>query len=343
MTIPPLGRLERVELREAWISESSDFTPWLAQEENLKLLGDAIGLDLALEAVEQWVGPFRADIVCKNTTDGAWVLVENQLEPTDHTHLGQLLTYAAGLKAVTIVWIARRFTDEHRAALDWLNEMTSESVNFFGLEIEVWRIGESARAPKLNIVSKPNEWVKGPLAATPDLSATQQLYAEWFTGLMAYISEHNRRVKAVKAMPQNWANFGVGRSTFSLQATVVATAKRLDVNLAIFDPNSKPHFQLLLTQRQEIEREAGETLGWNLLPAKKSSYIVTHLYDADPANRADWPRQHQWMAQKLDLFHGVFSARVKALNAADYAPDASMTNGDAATIPEEFPLDNAPQ
>ena len=113
-----LGRLEKVELRDIWITEDQDFTPWLAQEENLSVLADTIGVDLELEAQEKNVGPFRADILCRDTGTGDWVLIENQLERTDHTHMGQLMTYAAGLQAVTIVWVSSRFTDEHRAALD---------------------------------------------------------------------------------------------------------------------------------------------------------------------------------------------------------------------------------
>ena len=153
-----LGRLRKVELRSVWQSEASHFTPWLAQEENLQLLGEAIGLELELEAQEKDVGPFRADILCRDMATDEWVLIENQLERTDHTHLGQLLTYAAGLQAVTIVWIAPRFADEHRAALDWLNERTDDTINLFGLEVELWRIGDSQVAPKLNIISQPNSW-----------------------------------------------------------------------------------------------------------------------------------------------------------------------------------------
>ena len=128
-----LGQLIKVPLREFWEGEASDFTPWLADEENISLLGDTIGVELEVEAQERNVGPFRADILCKDTLTDNWVLIENQLELTDHTHLGQLLTYAAGLNAVTVVWIAERFTDEHRAALDWLNEITAEGFSFFGL------------------------------------------------------------------------------------------------------------------------------------------------------------------------------------------------------------------
>ena len=138
-----------------------DFTPWLAMEENLALLGESLGIALELDSVEKSVGPFSADILCRDPINDHWVLIENQLEQTDHTHLGQIITYAAGLDAVTIVWIASRFVEQHRAALDWLNEITAEGTNFFGLEIELWRIGDGTQlAPKFNVVSKPNAWSK---------------------------------------------------------------------------------------------------------------------------------------------------------------------------------------
>ena len=155
-----LGRLERVDLRKEWKTEAQDFTPWLTQPENLAVLSQTLNMDLETAGQEESVGPFRADILCRSTDDDSWVLIENQLERTDHTHLGQLLTYAAGLKTVTIVWVAATFTDQHRAALDWLNEITDERFRFFGLEVELWRIGNSPAAPKFNIVAKPNEWVR---------------------------------------------------------------------------------------------------------------------------------------------------------------------------------------
>lgn len=183
-----LGRLQKVDLREAWTSESSDFTPWLAQEENLKLLGETIGIELELESQETEVGPFRADILCKDTATNDWVLIENQLERTDHSHLGQLLTYAAGLNAVTIVWIAERFTEEHRAALDWLNERTDEKINLFGLEIELWRIANSPIAPKFNIISQPNDWSRTvQQAAAGEVSEHKQLQLRFWTAFREYM------------------------------------------------------------------------------------------------------------------------------------------------------------
>lgn len=141
MTDQLLGRLERVELRNVWASEATDFTPWLARAENMSVLGEALNIDLELEAQERSVGPFRADLLCKDIDTGRWVLIENQLERTDHTHLGQLLTYASGLDAVTIVWVAARFTEEHRSTLDWLNKITNDRFSLF-------RIGGGALADR---------------------------------------------------------------------------------------------------------------------------------------------------------------------------------------------------
>lgn len=161
MTIPDLARIEKVDLRKAWVSEAADFTPWLAQEENLRLLGDSLGIPLELVSTEESVGPFAADILCKDPLSEQWVLIENQLEQTDHTHLGQIITYAAGLDATTVIWIAARFVEQHRAAVDWLNEITGEGTNFFGVEVELWRIGGSPQmAPRFSVVSKPNSWSK---------------------------------------------------------------------------------------------------------------------------------------------------------------------------------------
>jgi hypothetical protein len=157
---PLLGQLSRVDVREVWEHEATCFTPWLAREENLQLLAEAIDMQLILEGRETPVGMFRADLIARDVHTGHLVLIENQLERTDHGHLGQLLAYAAGLKAVSIVWVSSLFTDEHRAALDWLNEITDTSIAFFGLEMELWRIGDSAIAPKFNLVSKPNMFSK---------------------------------------------------------------------------------------------------------------------------------------------------------------------------------------
>lgn len=200
-----LGRLKKLELREAWETEAGDFTPWLAREENLKLLGDAIGIELECEAQEKNVGPFRADILCKDTATNDWVLIENQLERTNHGHLGQLLTYAAGLNAVTIVWIAERFSDEHRAVMDWLNERTDEKINLFGLEIELWQIGDSPPAPKFNVVSQPNDWTRTvqDAASSAEVTQHQQIQLRFWTAFRQFMEAKGSSIKCRKPAPRH--------------------------------------------------------------------------------------------------------------------------------------------
>ena len=232
-------------------------------DENIELLGDVLGLDLEVEAEEKDVGPFRADILCKNTADDSWVLVENQLERTDHSHLGQLLTYAAGLEVVTIVWVAASFTEEHRAALDWLNSVTDESFAFFGLEIELWAIGDSPAAPKFNVVSKPNDWTKqvarGKHAVVSELTPTKSLQVEYWSAFRDYLKQAGSRLKATKPLPQHWMNIALGRSGANL--TAIASTWNNDsgtwggeVRTEVYlGPTMRMHFGVLEAQRGKLE------------------------------------------------------------------------------------------
>lgn len=333
MTPRPLGRLEKVELRDIWASEATDFTPWLARPENLAVLAEALGIDLELEAQEKAVGPFRADLLCKDIGTGAWVLVENQLERTDHLHLGQLMTYASGLEAVTIVWIAARFTEEHRSTLDWLNKITDESFRFFGLEVELWRIGDSPAAPKFNIVSKPNDWSRSVAQAAraieeTDLSDTRVLQREYWDALGTLLDAARGAVSGNrKAQPQSWMGYPIGRTGFSLCATMLRPRSQIRAELYIAGDSAKAYFALLIAQRDAIEQDLGYQLEWEELPARRDSRIAVYLSDLDPEEAADWPRQHQWLVQRLNDLHRVFAQRVKALNEADWRPDGLDSEG----------------
>jgi hypothetical protein len=326
-----LGKLESVDLRTVWNNEAYDFTPWLAQEDNLALLGDTIGLELAIEAVEKNVGPFRADIVCKDTIGDTFVLIENQLDRTNHNHLGQLLTYAAGLNAVTIVWIADRFTDEHRATLDWLNEITSEDINFFGLEIELWRIADSPVAPKFNVISKPNDWIKSLQSSRVDLdeiTPTKQLQHEYWQALAQELQQSSNIIKARKPRPQHWMNFAVGRSGFRLTAFTNTRDKRIGVQLTIHKGNIKGYYHLLYQHKDEIEQMVGEKLVWREMPENKYSDIILNNHHFDPNNRKQWAQQHEWLRRKLEAFHQAFSPRIKALDITDYIPPDDLNDED---------------
>jgi hypothetical protein len=312
-----LGSLVRVGLREVWTHEATEFTPWLARPENLAALGDAIGLELELVSQEEFVGPYRADIICKDRSSGQTVLVENQLERTDHQHLGQILTYAAGVEAKTIVWVASRFTDEHRAALDWLNEITDEEYQFFGLEIELWRIGMSAPAPKFNLISSPNEWsrsIKEATAVAKAHSPKQELYLRYWQLFHQYQREQSPPVKAPKPAPQQWLSFSTGRTGFTFEA-IVSFEKGLSVRLYVVssNPNPKAVFNYFHTRKNEIEAAVGTTLEWSEMPGKKGIGIGWYRAGCDFEDESRWPEYVQWHAQALKQFDDVFRPMIKNL------------------------------
>ncbi len=319
MIVPKLGRLENIDLRSVFNSESQAFTPWLAQSENLALLGERIGLALDLECTEKDVGPFRADILCKDSSSDAWVLIENQIERTDHAHLGQLLTYAAGLEAITIVWVAQKFTEEHRAVLDWLNERTDDKINLFGLEVELWRIGESEIAPRFNVVSKPNYWTRSvKQAAEGKITEHKQLQLDFWTAFREYM-EKNSKIKCQKPSPQHWMNHAIGTSGVGLNSIIStwnSESERFDdpelrVELSLHDADAKERFAALESRKSEIEQKLGMSLTWHNPEEKNSCRIYTRI-DGDFRNRSLWPEHHAWLRENLEAFQKVFAPLVKS-------------------------------
>ncbi|MEC9344629.1 MAG: DUF4268 domain-containing protein [Pseudomonadota bacterium] len=344
MTKVPLGRLVRIDnLRGPWPSESGDFTPWLAQEENLAILSETLGLELELEAQEKAVGDFRADILCKDAGSNAWVLIENQLEKTDHKHLGQLLTYASGLEAVTIIWIAAKFDEQHRSTLDWLNRITDEDFRFFGIEIELWQIGDSPMAPKFNVVSKPNNWSNEVHKTVRNidegnLSERRLLQRDYWKGVHAALDRIGGPVSGNRTpQPQSWMSYSIGRSEFGLGGDVLRRRRQIRVNFYTDGAHAEAYFRALEADRAEIESELGATLTWEPLPNRRACRIAHYLGNVDPEDRADWPRQHEWMAKWLNSFHRVFASRVKELDLDDWRNDPEDEGADAATAGTDMP------
>lgn len=330
-----LGRLEKIDPRDVWHTEDQDFTQWLAREENIALLADTLRLELEIEAQEKEVGPFRADILCKDLGNDSWVLIENQLERTDHKHLGQLITYAAGLKAVNIIWIAATFTDEHRAALDWLNTVTDDDFRFFALEVELWRIGESLAAPKFNIVSKPNEWSKNVGTATrrienEALTDTQQMQLAFWQALHAELQNHPN-IRMRKPRPSHWAFLSIGRSGIQLVVTLNSREERIGVELYMGDKNALAYFRELETDKAKIEEALGFTPDWKALPDKKASRILFQKTSCPLDHEARWPEYSQWIKEHLEGFDRVFRPRVKRLNPEKFQ---NQTDGEEEALDE---------
>lgn len=324
-----LSRLEAVELREVWTDEAQDFTPWLAKAENLRILGETLNMELELEAQEVDVGDFRADILCKTDND-SWVLIENQLEETNHKHLGQILTYAAGLDAKTVIWIAKKFRDEHRAALDRLNETTDDEFRYFGVEIKLWQIGDSARAPQFHIICGPNNWSKDMHSTDwskdmhstvgKDISGSKLRQRKYWSIFHDYMKEKGSHIVLPGPKAKHYLEIRIGTADTPIRAWVYKN-ECIGVTLNIGHKNARTFFNLLMKQRDEIENLIGEPLEWEEKPNQKDSRITLRKENTDPTNETDWRNQHEWLASKVELFHEIFKPRIDKLKNANYQPE----------------------
>ena len=319
-----LSRLEPVELREIWPDEAQNFTPWLAKEENLILLGETLGMELEFEGQELNVGDFRADILCRNIENPEHetrVLIENQLEETNHSHLGQILTYAAGLDAYTVIWIAKKFREEHRAALDHLNEITDERLKCFGVEVKVWRIGDSVRAPQFEIVSSPNDWSReisqeARRAETENFSPAQLQRKKFWAQFRDYMIQIGSQLRPRERKSTRYLVFDIGRQSFAISAWRNQRDGLCCIELYMTGKNASAHFYLLQEEREEIESEFGESLVWQ---EKIKNVVVSQGFE-NLTDERDWPNQHKWLADNLEKLDKVFRPRVKVLNADDWEP-----------------------
>ena len=310
-----LSKLERVPLRQAWKHEAGDFTPWLAEADNLDTLAQVLGIsELVLVAAEHWVGDFKLDILC---TDGdQQVIIENQLADTDHKHLGQILTYAAGVGARKVIWVAESFRPEHAAALQFLNDNTTDDLSFFGVQVELWRIGDSPFAPKFEVVVKPNDWVKTgreQARAASSTSPTKLLQQKFWVALIERLSRNAPHIRPQKPRPQHWLDNSIGRTGFGLNITANTRDERLGVELWIPGAEAKTHFANLSAQREEIEKALGFELDWQELPDAKACRIATWYPDASIEEDQRWDEYLQWLEERLVVMDRVLRPIVKGL------------------------------
>jgi hypothetical protein len=314
-----LGRLVAVPLREVWAGEARDFTPWLAESDNISLLAETLNLsELEVQGREVPVGSFYIDILARDA-EGHIIVIENQFGPTDHTHLGQILTYVAGQEGnATVVWIAETVRDEHRAAIDWLNASTIEAYNFFAVEIEALRIGDSPPAPRFNVVAKPNNWSRGIGQATrssiAQLGDRARACMEYWAAFGQYLLEHGARYRMPTPAPRgNACVWGIGRAGFQLADVILLDAHRLRVEIYINHREAKQAFDLLEADRARIESEIGEALDWQRLNDRQACRIAVHRTDLDPRDEDQRPLQYEWMLNKTQRFDQAFRSRLRAL------------------------------
>ncbi|ARU43062.1 hypothetical protein CCB81_02410 [Armatimonadetes bacterium Uphvl-Ar2] len=310
-----LSKLVRVPLREAWKHEAGDFTPWLAEADNLDSLAEALGLsELEAVATEHLVGDFKLDILCTNGDEQ--VIIENQLAETDHKHLGQIIAYAAGVGARKVIWVAESFRPEHLAALRFLNENTTDDLSFFGVQVELWRIGDSPLAPKFEVVVKPDNWAKAgreQARAAASASPTKQLQLRFWTALTERLAKNAPHIRPQAPRPRHWLNNSIGRSGFGLNTTANTRDDRLSVELFIVGVEAKARFAHLVGQRQHIEQQLGFELDWQELPDALACRIASWYPDAPIEDEHRWNEYLGWLEQRLVVMDRVLRPIVRSL------------------------------
>lgn len=302
-----LGKLEKGNLRSVWTNESA-FSQWLSEEENLNLLGEEIGVELVLLATEADAGDFRIDILAQEENTGKKIVIENQLESTNHDHLGKLLTYGSVQDASLLIWIVRDVREEHRKAIDWLNDHTDEKLNFFLVKLEIWRIEESKWAPTFQVVSRPNEWVKLLARSSgPQRTKTQILQHEYWTKFNEFARSEQSTLRLRTPRPQHWYDISYGNSKSHISLTINTQNNRLGCEIYI--PNSKELYHKIHDQKENIESDLGTELEWMALPNKKASRIKSSI-QLNIKDREHWTEAFDWMKKSAESFRTTFSKYV---------------------------------
>ena len=288
------------------------FTKWLAKNENLSLLSDEIGIEISLIQTEASVGKFFVDILAEEENTGRKIVIENQLESTNHDHLGKLITYASGFDAEIIIWIVKDVRDEHKQAIDWLNEHSDENANFFAIKMEVWQIGDSPYAPKFQVISQPNDWAKAVKKGTSEsgLSDVKLMQLEFWTDFRKFGRENNSKLRFRKPFPQHWydVTIGIPKSYLSL----VVDTRNNQMRCEFYIPDDKELYKGLETFADEITSELECDLEWMFLEGRKASRIRT-VAKADISNSDKWEEYFAWLLSKSNDFQRVFTKYHKKL------------------------------
>ncbi len=316
--MPEFASLESQEVREYWQNEAQDFTPWVADEiraGDVSELEDTLGLELEVIEEEKGVGRYNLDILAEVLDDNRNVVIENQLNSSDHDHLGKSIAYASGVNADIIVWIAPRFYDEHRDAVQWLNRNSREGVDLFAIRLEVWKIGDSEPAVRLNPVVEPSEWKEKAQRSEGELTDTERLREEFWTEFRDRLEEREATpLTPRKPFPDYYHKLSIGKSGFGLRFTIKSRDNELGVGLLIRDDADA--YWKLEEEREEIDNEFDQKVVWNepketRAGKERSKILITKHVDV--TDKEQWDEYLDWMIKNGERFHEVFYDRVQRL------------------------------
>jgi hypothetical protein len=305
-----LSRITKVNPREIWRHEALDFTQWLSKEENIAVLCEELEINLENVKPEASAGRYNVDLVADDIDTKRKVIIENQLEPTDHKHLGQLLTYASAYDASIIIWVVTDYTEEHRQAIDWFNRNISENISFFLVQIEVYKIGDSDPAPKFNIVCEPNNWGKTvKKSGTGDtVSDTKLLQLEFWERLKSYASTTNTKVNLTHTpQPKHWFNISMGTSRCHLALTI--NTQKGYVGCEVYIRNDKSLYDTFYKSKEDIENAIGSELEWMELPDATASRVLL-IMKCNPKDKNQWQKYFTWCITTAEKFSNTFKAYI---------------------------------
>ncbi len=310
-----LGKLKKVsDLRSIWKNEATDFTKWLAKEENLELLSSEIGMNISLIKTEAKIGDFSVDILAEEPETGKKIVIENQLEKTDHNHLGKIITYASGYEAQTIIWIVKEFRDEHKSAIDWLNENTNEKLNFFGITIELWQIEDSNIAPKFNIVSQPNSWSKVIKSSGNKIELTENAIKQinFFENFISFCNNSETTLKLGKPQPSTPAYYTIGMGITGVWITIKMNTKKMVLKTDIYF-TEKEVFNLLQEEYEEDSKSYFEGIKWDNLPKNKGAIISLELKKFDLDKNDLWVKVYPKLKENCEKLNNYFYYKINKI------------------------------
>lgn len=283
-----IGKLKEVDIRNLWKHEQYDFSEWLSQEENINILNDILGLTLVDVSKEAYVGSYRCDLFAVDESTGTKVIIENQLEPSNHDHLGKIITYASGLDAEVIVWIVKTAKEEHRSAIEWLNNNTNSRINFFLIELKAYTIEDSIPAPFFNVIEKPNDFIKNTKInnSSDNLNKSQSERLEFWNRFNEILIDKGKPFNVRKATTDHWYSVAIGTSAAHVDITLVNKESKIGVELYISD--DKELYDKLFEKKNLIEDELGFKLDWQRLDNSKASRIKYYINGLDFDNHSNY-------------------------------------------------------
>ena len=283
-----IGKLKEVDIRNLWKHEQYDFSGWLSQSENIKLLDDILGLTLTDITKEAYVGSYRCDIFAKDESSGIKVIIENQLEASNHDHLGKIITYASGLNAEVIVWIVKQAKEEHRSAIEWLNNNTNNNVNFFLIELHAYTIENSVPAPFFEVIEKTNGFIKNSKinGEQDNLNKSQSERLEFWNRFNEILIDRGKPFNVRKATTDHWYDVALGTSEAHVSINLVNKESVVCIDLYIND--NKELFDILYSRKDIIENDLGFKLIWDRLDNGKASRIKYKIKGLNYDNHSNY-------------------------------------------------------